>query len=380
MNHVEVTLYFNELHLKAVQEELAADGLTLEDKLKEHFAFLYDQLVPPEKQLGIEAEIEQIEAQENAEREARRNFGVFHVHENGSDRYFTSELFDSLLSTAYRYRLYDRGELSSNPKMFAEAFGEVEHISAAQYEELCDRMPNDHRIKIAADYDLDAGMVTTCQSSDNAWWSYRLRDLSVAAFKAHRSNYRGSNSREKIFDQALVGKEIDPPEAAEHIVPQSGVIHICENGKDTYFITHGTHSFLTAANLYRQYENGTAIGKPTTFASTFGGVEKISMEAFDAHSDHIPYDPQIKFSAEFFLDGGVCSLLDSNDNCWWFYDLKDVCEAAQKAYRQSDLPMSKRQEVFDNILIGKELDPDEWVERKHEGNSDGNGEAPVMRM
>ena len=55
MNHVEVTLYFNELHLKAVQEELAADGLTLEDKLKEHFAFLYDQLVPPEKQLGIEA-------------------------------------------------------------------------------------------------------------------------------------------------------------------------------------------------------------------------------------------------------------------------------------------------------------------------------------
>lgn len=52
MNHVEVTLYFNELHLKAVQEELAADDLTLEDKLKEHFAFLYDQLVPPEKQLG----------------------------------------------------------------------------------------------------------------------------------------------------------------------------------------------------------------------------------------------------------------------------------------------------------------------------------------
>lgn len=130
MNHVEVTLYFNELQLRAVEHELSSDGLTLEDKLKEHFAFLYDQLVPPEKQLGIEAEIEQIEAAENAEREARRKFGVFHVHENGSDRYFTSELFDSLLSTAYRYRLYDRGELSSNPKMFAEAFGEVAHISA----------------------------------------------------------------------------------------------------------------------------------------------------------------------------------------------------------------------------------------------------------
>lgn len=380
MNHIEVTLYFNELRLRAVEQALADDGLTLEDKLKEHFGFLYEQLVPAEQQLGIEAEIEQIEAAENAEKEARRRFGVFHIHENGSDRYFTSELFDSLLSTAYRYRLYDRGELSSNPKMFAEAFGEVEHISAAEYEELCDRMPNDHRIKVAADYDLDAGTVTTCQSSDNAWWSYRLRDLSVAAFKAHRSNYRGTDSREKIFDTALIGKEIDPPEAAEHTVKQFGVIHISENGKDTYFISHGTHSFLTAANLYRKYENGIAIGNPSTFASAFGGVEKISEEAYDAHYSHIPYDPQIKFAAEFLLDSGVCSLLDSNDNDLWFYTLRDVSEAAQKAYRQSDLPISKRQEVFDNILCGKELDPDEWVERIHGGNSDGTKEAPTMRM
>lgn len=219
MNHVEVTLYFNQLRLQAVEQALADDGLTLEDKLKEHFGFLYEQLVPAEQQLGIEAEIEQIEAQENAEREARRRFGVFHIHENGSDRYFTSELFDSLLSTAYRYRLYDRGELSSNPKTFAESFGEVEYISADEYEELCDRMPNDHRIKVAAEYDLDAGTVTTCQSSDNAWWSYRLRDLSVAAFKAHRSNYRGTDSREKIFDTALIGKEINPTNETEDEAP-----------------------------------------------------------------------------------------------------------------------------------------------------------------
>ena len=219
MNHVEVTLYFNELRLRAVEQALADDGMTLEDKLKEHFAFLYDQLVPPEKQLGIEAEIEQIEAQENAEREARRRFGVFHVRENGSDRYFTSELFDSLLSTAYRYRLYDRGELSANPNAFADAFGEVEHISAAQYEELCDQMPNDHRIKIAADYDLDAGTVTTCQSSDNAWWTYSLKDVSTAAYRANRGSYRSSYDRKEKFEEALAGKEIVPPEETEDEAP-----------------------------------------------------------------------------------------------------------------------------------------------------------------
>lgn len=219
MNHVEVTLYFNELQLRALEDHLNFDGTTLKDELGKQFDFLYEQYVPQEEQLAIEAEIEQIEAQENAEREARRRFGVFHIHENGSDRYFTSELFDSLLSTAYRYRLYDRGELSSNPKMFAEAFGEVEYISAAQYEELCDRMPNDHRIKVAADYDLDAGTVTTCQSSDNAWWTYSLKDLSTAAYRANRGSYRSSYDRKEKFEEALAGKEIDPSDETEDEAP-----------------------------------------------------------------------------------------------------------------------------------------------------------------
>ena len=380
MNHVEVTLYFNELRLRALEDHLNFDGTTLKDELGKQFDFLYEQYVPQEEQLAIEAEIEQIEEAENTEREARRKFGVFHVHENGSDRYFTSELFDSLLSTAYRYRLYDRGELSSNPKMFAEAFGEVEHISAAQYEELCDRMPNDHRIKIAADFDLDAGTASACQSSDNAWWTYSLKDLSAAAYRANRGSYRSSYDRKEKFEEVLAGKEIDPPEAAEHTVKQLGVIHVRENGNDSYFLSHQTPSFLTAANLYRQYENGTARGNPSTFADAFGEVTRISEDAYEAHSDHIPYDPHIKFAAEFYLDGGVCSVLDSKDNSQWFYDLNDVTSAAQKAYRQNDIPMNKRQEVFDNILCGKELDPDEWVERKHGGNSDGTGETPVMRM
>lgn len=219
MNHVEVTLYFNELRLRALEDHLNFDGTTLKDELGKQFDFLYEQYVPQEEQLAIEAEIEQIEAQENAEREARRRFGVFHVHENGSDRYFTSELFDSLLSTAYRYRLYDRGELSANPKTFADAFGEVEHISAAQYEELCDRMPSDHRIRVAADYDLDAGTVTTCQSSDNAWWTYSLKDLSTAAYRANRGSYRSSYDRKEKFEEALAGKEIVPPEETEDEAP-----------------------------------------------------------------------------------------------------------------------------------------------------------------
>lgn len=210
MNYVETVLYFNELRLKALEEELAPDGRTVVDELGDAFTTMYESLVPKEKRFAIEAEIQKTEAEEQAEAEANRRFGVFHIRENGEDNYFISELFQSLYSTANRYRMYERGELSSEPQDFASAFGETIPITAAEYDDLCDEMPNDIRIQALIEYDLDAGTVSACESSDNAWQSYRLHHLSVAAFKAHRSDYRISAERQRIFADALEGKEIEP--------------------------------------------------------------------------------------------------------------------------------------------------------------------------
>ena len=210
MNYVETVLYFNELRLKALEEELAPDGRTVVDELGDAFTTMYESLVPEEKRFAIEAEIQKTEAEEQAEAEANRRFGVFHIRENGEDNYFISELFQSLYSTANRYRMYERGELSSEPQDFASAFGETIPITADEYDDLCDEMPNDIRIQALIEYDLDAGTVSACESSDNAWQSYRLHDLSVAAFKAHRSDYRISAERQRIFADALEGKEIEP--------------------------------------------------------------------------------------------------------------------------------------------------------------------------
>lgn len=209
MKHAKVSLYFNELRLKAVQDALAHDGFTIEDKLKEAFDFLYEQLVPYEQQTAIEAQIEETEKAEEAAREAKKRFAVYHVNENGSDRYFTSEHFLSFRSAAYRYRLYDRGELSAEPQSLADAFIGSDAITAADYEALCDRMPNDFRITMLVDFDLDNETVGVCDSSDNAWRHYRLHDLSVAAFKAYRGDYYSTEYRERIFDGTLSGKEID---------------------------------------------------------------------------------------------------------------------------------------------------------------------------
>ena len=210
MNYVETVLYFNELRLKALEEELAPDGRTVADELGDAFTTMYESLVPEEKRFAIEAEIQKTEAEEQAEAEANRRFGVFHIRENGEDSCFISELFQSLYSTANRYRMYERGELSSEPQNFASAFGEAIPITMLEYLTLCNRTPDDIRIQALIEYDLDAGTVSACESSDNAWHSYRLHDLSVAAFKAHRSDYRISAERQRIFADALEGKEIEP--------------------------------------------------------------------------------------------------------------------------------------------------------------------------
>lgn len=209
MNDIDITLYFNELRLKALQNELAHDGFTVEDKMNEAFHWLYEQLVPYEQQTVIEAQIKESEKAEQAEREAKKHFTVFHICENGSDAYFTSLHFLSFRSAAYRYRLYDRSELNSEPKCLADAFIGNDAITATEYEALCDRMPNDFRITALIDFDLDNETVSVCDSRDNAWRSYRLHDLSVAAFKAYRGDCYSTEYRERIFGGALAGKEID---------------------------------------------------------------------------------------------------------------------------------------------------------------------------
>ena len=209
MNYKDVTVYFEERRLKAVSDALAANGETVEERFNKTFKFLYEQFVPIEQQTVIEAEIREQEATEQAAAEAKRRFAVFHVRQNGRDSYFTNDLFLSFLSAAYRYRLYDRGELSEQPEMFAEAFMGSQSISHEEYQKYGDKMSNDIRIRALIDFDLDEGLGSVCERSDQTWSSYKLHDVSVAAYKAQRSDYRTTEDRMGIFRSALTDKALD---------------------------------------------------------------------------------------------------------------------------------------------------------------------------
>lgn len=208
MNSTEITLFFEELKTTALKNVLEQEGSSIQKKLQEHLGFLYEQLVPVEQQTAIDVLIQAQEEQERQEAEARKRFAVFHVRENGADSYFTSQQFNSFHAAGYRYRLYERRELSAEPQTFSTAFFGSEEISEEQFRALKEHIPEDHRILALLDFDLDEGIVSACKLGHREMKCYDLHDVSVAAFKAFRSEYRTSRERADLFDAALEDKEI----------------------------------------------------------------------------------------------------------------------------------------------------------------------------
>ena len=188
---------------------------TLEDKLTEAFDTLYQEYVPDEQRASIEARIERENAAEQARLEAARRFAVYHIRENGDDCHFTSDYFLSPMQAAYRYRLYARGELSADPKTFADAFIETNPVSLEYFSKVCADIHSDDRVTALFEFDLDEGRVSVYDGTDNEWQTYSLRDFSVAAYKAFRSDYRGEECRREIFNNSLAGKEMDLSEETD---------------------------------------------------------------------------------------------------------------------------------------------------------------------
>ena len=210
MNDIDITLYLNEYRVRALADALGSQTAeTVEDKLAEAFETLYQEYVPDEQRASVEAMIESEYAAEQAKMEAARRFAVYHIRENGDDYHFTSDHFRSPMQAAYRYRLYERGELSADPKTFADAFIETNPVNLEYFGKVCADIHADDRVTALLEFDLDEGRVSVYDGTDNEWQTYSLRDFSVAAYKAFRSDYRSEEGRREIFNSSLAGKELN---------------------------------------------------------------------------------------------------------------------------------------------------------------------------
>lgn len=179
MNSIDITLYLNEYRVRALADALGSQTAeTVEDKLTEAFDTLYQEYVPDEQRASIEARIEREDAAEQARLEAARRFAVYHIRENSEDCHFTSDYFHTPMQAAYRYRLYERGELSADPKTFADAFIETNPVSLEYFGKVCADIHADDRVTALLEFDLDEGCVSICDSDDNEWQTYEeLREI-----------------------------------------------------------------------------------------------------------------------------------------------------------------------------------------------------------
>lgn len=215
MSDVDVTVFYNEHRVAAMERALKNTGTILEDRLEHALDSIYQELVPATEREQIEAQIIREASEEYARQQAARRFAVVHFHDADDDFNFTTELSNKFYTMAYRYREFMKDEVGAvTLDSLARHFGEYEPVDEVTFSILCNTMPDDPRITAIADFDFESNTVSICEHGDE-WRTYDLKDVSTAVFKANRKSGLQMEAREAIFDEALEGKEILFEEASE---------------------------------------------------------------------------------------------------------------------------------------------------------------------
>lgn len=210
MHDEEIVLYFNSHRLDKLESYLLQDGSSVEHELQNLLDRFYEQTVPEHERMEVEAQIELERERENMAREAARRFAVVHFHEGDDDFFFTSELRNSFYAIANLYRSTLRDEIGTYTldSIAQNNFSGCQTINDMTFSVLCNALPNDPRITALVEFDFDGGTVSVCESGDDAWRAYNLKDVSNAMYKAERKDGLSLDARHEIFDTALEGKEI----------------------------------------------------------------------------------------------------------------------------------------------------------------------------
>ena len=210
MNDIDVTLFFNEDRMDALNAVLADQDTDLEEKLVEAFQSLYEEQVPAEKRVEIEKKIQMERQKKVEEAEAARRFAVIHLHEDGDDFHFTTELYNDFYSAALLYCNHlrdDVGKLTLDS--IACRFSEIDIVDDLTYSVLCGAMPNDKRITALLEFDFENNAICVKERGDEDWRTYHLKDVSNAMYRATRKSDLHLETRREIFEEALHGKELD---------------------------------------------------------------------------------------------------------------------------------------------------------------------------
>ena len=203
MNSREITLWIDDRWYDALCRYLKDE--TVEDKLNDYLDELVNQL-PLHEYERISAEIWQEEQQAKLEEEVSRVFSVFHIRENGGDRFLQLERGVEFLEAARLLRACLRAR--SGAAGYQKLLRRSEEITAGQFQQMAvTRMENTGKVTGAFELDFDRQQFSALHIM-NRWKVYRMKDVSAAAYHAHRKSYSSEQERWRRFLDHLNGKDL----------------------------------------------------------------------------------------------------------------------------------------------------------------------------
>ena len=208
MDSVSIELWLDKRQLAALEQALTEDGTTVERTMQEQLNELYAQRVPLEQQEKIQQALdaERLESQRNAEASAR--YAGLHITENGQEHYLSTKSGQEFLDMAILMRRYVRGTFGDKEKGFARCIYGVEEISPQRFEQLAAwRLENFGKVTGLVEIDFDKGLLSALNIMDG-WQSFRLKDVSSAAYFADKSGHVNKEVRWNIFLSRLEGKQL----------------------------------------------------------------------------------------------------------------------------------------------------------------------------
>ena len=204
-DHVDITLWIDRRWKDAIEKHLR------NETLREHLEDVLDELcnqLPEREYERISAEIYAEDAARRAEEEAARTYAAYHVTERGQEWYFKTSPGEELLDAAVKLRGYVTAEKGSAPDLFIKLFADGQPITAEEYNALTAlRMENTDKVRGVFDVNFDKREFSAVHIMDG-WQTWAMRDVSVAAYSATRSQFASSDDQWRKLMDHLSGKEI----------------------------------------------------------------------------------------------------------------------------------------------------------------------------
>ena len=204
-DHVDITLWIDRRWKDAIEKHLRDE--TLEEHLEDVLDELCNQL-PEREYERISRAIQSEAAAQCAEEEAARTYAAYHVVENGQEWYFKTSPGEELLVACKKLRGYVTAEKGTAPDKFIGMFFDGQPITAKEFDALTAvRMENTGKVRGVFDINFDKQEFSAVHIMDG-WQTWAMRDVSVAAYHATRSQFASSDDRWRKLLEHLDGKEI----------------------------------------------------------------------------------------------------------------------------------------------------------------------------